>query len=64
MLQRALPPRPRRWARSRRISSQGLTPGDTFMFAGQILRFEGMREHGRAEVTPRQRRRDAEGAGL
>ena len=32
-------------ARSRNISSRQLTPGDTFLFAGQVLRFEGIREN-------------------
>ena len=32
---------------------EGLTPGDTFMFSGQVLRFEGMREM-EAIVTPTQ----------
>src|SRR5262245_19472507 len=25
--------------------AQGLVPGDTFMFAGRLLRFDGIREH-------------------
>ena len=32
-------------ARSRRRFLETLTPGDTFMFAGKVLRFEGIREN-------------------
>ncbi len=35
----------RRWARWRNISSTTLAPGDTFLFSGKILRFEGIREN-------------------
>ena len=31
-------------ARSRNISSSSSSPGDTFVFAGEVLRFEGLRE--------------------
>ena len=32
-------------ARSRNISPKSLRPGDTFLFAGKVLRFEGIREN-------------------
>ena len=38
------------WASWRNISSNSLSPGDTFVFAGEVLRFEGLREDG-AYVT-------------
>ena len=42
------------WASWRNISSSNLSPGDTFVFAGDVLRFEGMRENA-AYVTAHQR---------
>ena len=41
----------------------GLTPGDTFIFAGRLLRFEGIRDND-VMVTPGQERQGPEGAGL
>ena len=51
------------WARSRRCSSPRLAPGDTFLFAGQLLRFEGMRDN-EAIVTLAKDRGRPEGADL
>ena len=49
-------------ARSRNISSTCSRPGDTFMFAGRLLRFLRLRET--VVRGGRRRRRRAEGAGL
>jgi ATP-dependent Lhr-like helicase len=43
------------WARSRKGFSKQLDPGDTFLFAGKVVRYEGMRERGLCLARQRDR---------